>query len=241
MNDVPKYEGALKHESRRKIIRVMAELGGIANFSQIAKATGIPDSTLNHHLGMLLHYYKIIEMEVKGTYRLRYRTPLCFALEKAAKYPVAYFGLLGKRKTGEAGYRKEPETDIALRLLDEEGITPKLVYVTTSNEAWKQWEELKLPYQFIICYEDEIIDIEAVKVKVTPQLESLLRDFVVVIDCTGATKPATIAYYELAQTYMAPLIYVYETKKQLKWLISKKTIREKLGLESKTRYTLRQR
>lgn len=87
--------------------------------------------------------------------------------------------------------------------------------------------------QFIICYEDEIIDIEAVKAKVVPQLESLLREFVVIMDCTGATKPATIAYYELAQAYMVPLIYIYETKKQLKWLISKGTIREKLGLENK--------
>jgi len=38
--------------------------------------------------------------------------------------------------------------------------------------------------------------------KVRPQLEGLLKDHVVVLDCTSATKPSTIAYYELAQTYM---------------------------------------
>jgi len=48
------------------------------------------------------------------------------------------------------------------------------------------------------------------------------------MDCTSATKPATIAYYELAQKLWIPLIYVYEETKQLKWLISKEDIQEKL-------------
>jgi len=52
----------------------------------------------------------------------------------------------------------------------------------------------------------------------------------VVIDCTSATKPATIAYYELAQEYMAPLIYVYEDGRSIKWLISKDTLKRKLGI-----------
>jgi len=51
--------------------------------------------------------------------------------------------------------------------------------------------------RWILCYEDEIINIDTIKDKVTPQLESLMKDFIVIIDCTSATKPATIAYYEL--------------------------------------------
>jgi len=69
-----------------------------------------------------------------------------------------------------------------------------------------------------------------VKNKVLPQLTSLLKEYIVIMDCTSATKPATIAYYELAQTYQIPLIYVYEETKELKWLISKETIKEKLNL-----------
>jgi len=68
------------------------------------------------------------------------------------------------------------------------------------------------------------------KRKVLPQLESLLRNYIVIMDCTSATKPATIAYYEIAQTYLIPLIYIYEETKELKWLISRETIKEKLRI-----------
>jgi len=91
-------------------------------------------------------------------------------------------------------------------------------------------ENLKPPYQWILCYEDEIINIDAVKSKVSPQLTSLLKEYIVIMDCTSATKPATIAYYELAQTCQIPLIYIYEGTRQLKWLISKETIKENLKL-----------
>ncbi|GBC72714.1 hypothetical protein HRbin04_00105 [archaeon HR04] len=117
-----------------------------------------------------------------------------------------------------------PETEVALELLKREGISPQMIYVTTSPEAFQEWSDLKLPYQWIIAYETQIADIDAVKEKVRPTLEILLRDCVVMLDCTSATKPATIAYYELAQEYYIPLLYVYEPKKQLKWLISKDAI-----------------
>jgi len=65
---------------------------------------------------------------------------------------------------------------------------------------------------------------------VKPQLEGLLRDYVVILDCTSATKPATIAYYELAQTYLTPLIYVYEETGQLKWLVDREGLESQLGL-----------
>ncbi|MEM3694321.1 MAG: hypothetical protein QXI39_09920 [Candidatus Bathyarchaeia archaeon] len=69
-----------------------------------------------------------------------------------------------------------------------------------------------------------MIDIDAVKERVRPQLESLLRSHVVIMDCASLTKPATIAYYELAREYRVPLIYVYEDTKRLKWLISKEDL-----------------
>jgi len=144
--------------------------------------------------------------------------------------PSAYLGLLGRRQT-----RAEPETTVALRLLRKEGINPELVYVVTSLEALNEWQDLKLPYQWILCYEEDVINIDAITRKVKPQLASLLRSHITIMDCTSLTKPATIAYYQLASTYYTPLIYVYEDTRQLKWLISRDTIRSELGLESPTK------
>ena len=221
---MPCYEDATANKNSRKIIQALAECGGVANFSQIGRRSGVKDAVLAYHLDRL-QSLNVVKREVKGTYRLTYKTPLCFIFETAPRVPMAYIGLLGRRET-----RPEPETFIALELLKKVGIRPKLMYVATSPEALNEWKELKLPYQWILCYGDEIIDIDAIKNKVIPQLESLLKDFVVIIDCTSATKPATIAYYELAQTYYAPLIYIYEATRQLKWLISKETIKKKLGM-----------
>jgi len=219
---MPRYEDAVSKEKSRRILEAVAQKGGIASFSDIKEFTGINSPVLTYHLDRL-QSLNILEKEVKGTYRLKYKTPLCWIF--GADDSIAYLGLLGRRNS-----RSEPETKTALELLEVEKIVPKFTYVLTSPEALTEWKELKLPYQWILCYEDEIINIDAIKQKVTPQLESLLRDHVVIIDCTSATKPATIAYYELAQTYYTPLIYVYEENKELKWLISKDYIRQKLGI-----------
>ncbi|MBS7657683.1 MAG: hypothetical protein QW487_02220 [Candidatus Bathyarchaeia archaeon] len=220
-SEVPNYKEAFLRPNALKAAIAIAKLGGIANFSQIQKESGIKGSTLVHNLNILIRF-NVVEKEVKGTYRLRHKTPLCYLFSE--KYiEAAYFGLLGKREN-----RKRTETETALELLKTEGIKPKLVYVLTSIEALHEWGDLKLPYQWILCYEEEIIDIDIVKNKVQKQLEDLLKDYIVIIDCTSATKPATIAYYELAQTYQTPLIYIYEEKRKLKWLNSKQTIQEAL-------------
>ena len=221
---MPRYEEAIANKNSRKIIQALAECGGVANFSEIRKHSCVKDPVLAYHLDRL-QSLNVIEREVKGTYRLTYKTPLCYIFEKAAEVPIAYLGLLGRRES-----RPQPETAVALELLKKEGVKPGFVYVVTSPEALNEWKDLKLPYQWILCYEEEIISIDAVKNKVTPQLENLLKDFIVIIDCTSATKPATIAYYELAQTYCAPLIYIYEGTQQLKWLISRDTIKKTLGI-----------
>jgi len=221
LSKMPNYEEALKIENSRKIVQALAAKGGISTFSEIETVSGVKANLLAHHLNRL-QSLNVIEREVKGTYRLTYKTPLCLIFDKAAKMAIAYFGLLGKRES-----RLKPETSVALELLRQESVNSKLTYVVTSPEALDEWKELKLPYQWILCYEEEIIDIDAVKNKVTPLLESLLKNNVVIMDCTSATKPATIAYYELAQTYCIPLIYVYEETKKLKWLISKETIKRR--------------
>lgn len=110
----------------------------------------------------------------------------------------------------------------------EAGYIPELKYIVTSSEAIESWKDLKLQYNWILCYENEIINVDAIKEKVKPQLLNLLKDNLVIMDCTSATKPATIAYYDLAQTLWIPLIYVYEDTTELKWLISIETLKERL-------------
>lgn len=218
----PDYGRALAQKNKRKIVKALAEMGGIANFSDIERNSSVKDNVLVHHLNALENL-GIIDKVTKGTYRLRYKTPLCYLYEKSKQTDIVYMGLLGKRSS-----RETPETKVALELLAAEGLKPRLVYVLTSHEALKSWANLRLPFQWIICYESEIVDIDLIKRKVRPQLESLLKDYLVILDCTSATKPATLAYYELAQQYLVPLIYVYEPIKRLKWIVSRQSLLDKL-------------
>jgi hypothetical protein len=221
-NKMPNYQLAVSIENSKKVLEALALKGGVATFSEIETESGVKGSVLTHHLNRL-QQFNVIQREVKGTYRLAYKTPLCFIFNPKQQVPIAYFGLLGQRES-----REEPEPEVALKLLEEEQLKPDVIYVVTSPEALNDWKQLKLPYQWILCYEDEIINVDLVKAKVTPQLFNLLENYIVIMDCTSATKPATVAYYELAQNFWIPLIYVYEKTKQLKWLISKQDIKLKL-------------
>jgi hypothetical protein len=222
--DTPRYDVALKNKNRRKIISVLAQLGGEASFAQIEHASNIQGNTLVHNLAVLQRY-NIINKPVKGKYSLRYKTPICYMFGPPNTYHVVYLGLLG-RKEG----RDIPETEVALKLLEKEGIMPKLVYVATTPQALQEWSELKPPYRWVTLYEDEIFDINSVKNRVRPQLENLIKDYVVILDCTSATKPATIALYELANQYLIPLIYVYEPIQRLTWLISKDELIQRIEI-----------
>jgi len=220
----PRYEEAMKLEKSQKVIHSLCKHSGIAKFSMIEKDTELGGGLLLHHLNRLISL-GIVESDVKGTYRLKYRTPLCYAFG-ARKVPFAYLGLLGRRDS-----YKTPEPEVALNLLSNEKIEPYLVYVLTSPEAVSDWKTEKLRYQWILCYGDEIIEIDEVQKRLLPQLEALLREYLVVVDCTSSTKPATIALYDLAQRYLIPCIYVSVEKKTLKWLISSDGIRVRLGIE----------
>ncbi|MEM2740276.1 MAG: hypothetical protein QXQ29_05705 [Candidatus Bathyarchaeia archaeon] len=222
LKSIPDYRGALSLEKSRRVVKALASKSGVANFSELERLSSVKGSVLKYHLDRLIRF-NIIEEEVRGTYRLRFKTPLCWIYDSLVDY--AYLGLLGRR----AG-RREPEPATALRLLEEQDIKPRLVYVVTSIDALKEWVDLKLTYQWILCYNDEILDIDAIIGKVRPQLEALLREYIVVMDCTSLTKPATIAYYDLAATYYVPLIYIYEDAEQLKWLISKDKLKNMLNL-----------
>ena len=223
-NNAPRYQEAIKVENTRKVLGSLATNDGIANFSMIEKETGLRGGLLQHHLDRLISL-GIVESEVKGTYRLKYKTPLCYVLgSKRTKY--VYVGLLGRRDSYD-----EPEPKAALSLLSQQKILPSLAYVLTSPEALGDWKDLKLEYQWILCYGDQIFDIDQIQRKLAPQLTDLLRNYSVIIDCTSSTKPATIACYDLAQRFLVPCIYVSEEKKVIKWLISKESIKVRMGLQ----------
>ena len=223
---IPDYDNALSNNNRRKIVKAISQMQGVTSFSNIERSTGVKANVLTHNLRKL-QKFRVIDMVTKGTYKLRYRTPLCYICQQQSKHTdVVYVGLLGKKDS-----RQIPETAVALQLLASTQLYPKLVYVSTSIDGLESWRNLKLPYYWITLYEDEIFDIDTIKQKIRPQLESLLREFLVILDCTSATKPATVAYYELAREYLIPLVYVYEQSKKLKWLISTDSLAKTLFLQ----------
>jgi hypothetical protein len=222
MDIEPNYEKAFEHDNRRKIIKAIAEAGGVAGFSKIMQTTGVKDNNLVFHLSFLIRY-GIIEQIAEGPYALRYKTPLYFIFgknqEKEEKISYSYIGLLGEREE-----RTEPETTVALKLLKKDGLEANLVYIVTSTAGANSWKENKLEAQWILCDGDAITDIDKIRRKVSLLVRDLIREHLVIMDCTSFNKPATIALYELAQKYLVPLIYVYEPKQRLKWLISKEQL-----------------
>ncbi len=220
--EMPDYIRAMMVRNSRRVLEALARRDGIANFAEIERLSGVRGSVLVHHLNRL-QKLGVLSKKTKGIYRLKYKTPLCFIYGTRKPLKITYFGLLGRREK-----RNEPEPDVAISLLTKQGYIPELKYIVTSPEALQSWKDQKLQYNWILCYEDEIINVDAIREKIKPQLLNLLKDNLVIMDCTSATKPATIAYYDLAQTLWIPLIYVYEDTKELKWLISIETLKERL-------------
>jgi hypothetical protein len=215
------YYEAFKSLKGRKVVQAIATAGGISSFSEIETSSGVNGSTLVYHLNRLI-MYSIVSSPSKGSYELVYRTPFCLLDDNIRE--ASYFGLLGRR----AG-RGEPEPEVACALLSTEGMKMDSMHVVTSPDALTEWSSDKLPYQWLLCYEDEIIDIEKVVKKVEGPLLELMRKGLVVLDCTSATKPASLAFYYLAQKYLVPLVYVYEEKRELRWLLSRGDIAEQLN------------
>ena len=112
-------------------------------------------------------------------------------------------------KTGTISGLRDIALTIVARLREAGFTSAESIAVTPKRELMEKTG--------ILCYEEEIVDIDAIRKKVEPQMENLLRNYSVIMDCTSSTKPATIAYYQLAETYLILLIYVYEETRQLRW------------------------
>lgn len=145
-----------------------------------------------------------------GLIRLEYKTPRCYIFD-SPKISYAYLGLLGER-----GGRIESETETAINLLAGEGFSFSRVTVVTTYGCAAEWKGVA-PSNVSWCLleDEEISSVEIIESRVEANLPDLVRNYVLIMDCTSATKPATIAYYKLADNYHVPLVYVYEKKKEL--------------------------
>jgi len=184
-------------------------------------------STVENNI-LVLERYNFIVKERRGPIRLKYKTPLCW-LANTPNVPFAYLGLLGERKYPVS------ETETAIELLKSDpnvGVKPEKIVVLTSNKVVGEWEggispDLKISWE--TRSEEELNDIDKVEEFIKPMICDLMRNYILIMDLTSGPRPAGIAFYELATQFKVPLIYVYEPKKKLKWLISKEKLLEEIG------------
>ncbi|WXG41613.1 MAG: hypothetical protein WED07_12760 [Candidatus Freyarchaeum deiterrae] len=201
----------------------MARAGGEIRFSELCRAADISKSTLDYNLTILASN-GIITRD-RGLIRLEYKTPLCYIFDSPrTRASYAYLGLLGERSG-----RSESETETAINLLGEEGFVFSRVAVVTTHRCAAEWEGVAPgSVDWFLLKDEEISLVEVIEARVEASLSDLLRNYVLIMDCTSATKPATIAYYRLATRHKIPLVYVYEKKKELTWIISREDLRGEL-------------
>ncbi|MEM1546479.1 MAG: helix-turn-helix transcriptional regulator [Candidatus Methanomethylicia archaeon] len=218
-----KVKEALKFEKSIKIIDALLRFNGLTNFSNIERTSGVKGGALKHHLNRL-GKLGIVNSDLRGFYKLKYKGVFYTILN--LKKPYTYLGLLGRRNN-----REEPETLTALKLLKMEGIEYDRSYVITTSKALGEWENIDVVNcNFILCSGDEISDVNALRSRVKSIVEDIIENYPLIMDCTGATKPATIAFYDIASLYLIPLMYVTEDKK-IKWIIDLKSIVRKVKHE----------
>jgi len=186
-------------------------------------------SKVDSAIDVLLISARVIEKAGKrGPIKLKWRTPLCW-LASSPGVPFAYMGLLGQKKYPVS------ETQTAIELLKSDpnvGVKPEKIVVLTSNEVVGEWEgaispDIKISWE--TKSEEMLNDIDKVEEFIKPIIIDLMRDYILIMDLTSGPRPAGIAFYELAVQFKVPLIYVYEPKKRLRWLISKEKLEQEIG------------
>ena len=226
---LPNYKELEKSNRRyvRKILGLLLKEGKELHFSELQAKLDIPaskKSTLYTNIEAL-RQLNFITRDKRGPIRLRFKTPLCF-IAGTPNVPYAYLGLLGVKDEREVS-----ETETAVRIFSDLGFKFDRVIVVTTQEAIGSWSNAidpKLRIEWHTLTKEELNRIERVKDRVTPKLFELMERFNVIMDCTSGTRPAGIAYYNLATQHKVPLIYVYEPEKELIWLISKEDLKEEL-------------
>ncbi|MEM2145878.1 MAG: hypothetical protein QW279_10990 [Candidatus Jordarchaeaceae archaeon] len=214
------YRSLLKGKNRRSVLEGLTRAGGMVRFNELHKIVEIPKSSLEYTL-TVLEKRGIIKRE-SGSIRLQYTTPLCYLFDSPSAY--AYLGLLGEKSE-----REESETETAINLLEGKGFKFERKVVATTHGAVAEWENIAhLNIDWCLLSDEEISRVNMVKEKLLPRLIELVKNYKVVMDCTSATKPATIAYYQLAAMFKVPLIYVYEKRRELIWIVSVEDLKKEL-------------
>ncbi|MEM2910442.1 MAG: hypothetical protein QXO01_05200 [Nitrososphaerota archaeon] len=213
------------------ILLYLARTGGRARFYEIYQHLGgetrISKSTLKSRLDALSNLGVITYHE--GVAELTNKSTLCYVV--SSRIPYAYMGLLGIRGEAED---YESETETSIKLLKEEGIEFDRIYVVTTPEALESWssyikDNIWKRIELISVRVDEMNEIDKMMNRVRPRLLELIRQSIVIIDCTSGTRPAGIAFYTLAEKYKLPLIYVYKEAKKIYWLKSRQSIKKELS------------
>jgi len=225
-----------------RILALIIKRGGSMRYSEIKRELGMPDGTLTHNINRLIGEGVLEKVGDTGLYRLPSQTPWLFFSEnnERLKESLVYVGLLGKMRdeVEEPVYRtainllsKEPDSSIDPRNWGL-GVRPKYVYVVTSEEAKSSWTGLQDVDSWILLSEDDLWDIDRVEEKLLKIIEPLMRDHAIILDSTGDGKPPALAFYEVANRKLIPLIYVHRTPqmKKLRWLISPEDILRRLNL-----------
>ncbi|MEM1589649.1 MAG: hypothetical protein QW175_04460 [Candidatus Bathyarchaeia archaeon] len=232
MSDLPDYDKLLKKKSSyaaKKILGFLLKEGKpLRPFKQeiVKKLNVCSKNTIHHHLNFL-ELYNFIE-SAHPPIKLKYKTPLCW-LANTPRVSFAYLGLLGERRYPVS------ETETAIELLKSDpnvGAKPEKIVVLTSQEVIGEWKdgispEIKITWETLS--EEELNDIDKVEEFIKPKIIELMKNYILIMDLTSGPRTAGLAYYELADQFKIPLIYVYYPKKRLRWLISKEKLMKEVG------------
>ena len=203
-----------------RILEYMSKSCGVCKYNHIRKELNVESSKLNYRLKKLISA-GIVKKISEGNYEILYKTPFCYIFgspKDVGKY--IYIGLLGLRND-----RIESEPTTAIKLLDKENIKVTRCYVLATESSIASWgEDILKKYSIQIVDEEEIKDIKKIETIAEAIIKKEITEGIVILDCTSLTKPATIAYYRLSGKYLTPLIYVYESKKEIFWLRNRSSV-----------------
>ncbi|BAJ50795.1 hypothetical protein CSUB_C0941 [Candidatus Caldarchaeum subterraneum] len=218
----------------------IARRGGVARHSDLLDTVGGKrslGSTLTNRLYRLRDLCYI--NYGGGVASLKSKTPLCYVVGADVKY--VYVGLLGRKLRLDID---EPEPVTAVNMLEAQGFRLERIVIATTKEAYSDWAfdiQRYRRYAIIdwkLVSVEQMNDIETMVNIMEPKVYELCREYVPIIDCTSGTRPAGIAFSEIADQLMAPLIYVYTNKElenyndpvRIYWLKDVKKITEQLKI-----------
>ena len=205
-------------EKELDFLRAFCRCGKICRFSDLQKMLGGIKSGSLVYLMKKFESVGIVEKIRQGVYVLKLVTPICVGNKN---FERAYVGALGLRQG-----RDKPEPLVAIELLDY-WFDRKIIF--TTRDALKDWEDFDFSeFDIRLISNEELKNISFMREKIERVLKELIKDYIVIADCTSLNKIFTIALYSLSVDYGVPLIYIYESEKKLIWLQSEDDISKEI-------------